>query len=91
MMIRLSDELESQIMAAVQSGRYASLDAATIEAASLLVQRLGQEQAPTEPPATTPDLGSIGAMHDDAELPDQVTQAIMRDRETRTLKVVPDA
>jgi Arc/MetJ-type ribon-helix-helix transcriptional regulator len=91
MTIRLPDELESQIMAAVQSGRYASLDAAMTEAACLLVQRLRQEQDPTKPPATPPDLGSIGAMHDDAELLDQVTQAIMRDRETRTLRLAPDA
>jgi Arc/MetJ-type ribon-helix-helix transcriptional regulator len=50
MTIHLPPELESPIQAAVHSGRYASLDDAMTEAASLLVQRLKQEQ----PQATTP-------------------------------------
>jgi Arc/MetJ-type ribon-helix-helix transcriptional regulator len=45
MTIHLPENLESSILAAVQSGRYASLDDAMAEAASLLVQRLKQEQA----------------------------------------------
>jgi hypothetical protein len=36
--------LESPILAAVHSGRYASLDDAMAAAAALLVQRLKQEQ-----------------------------------------------
>ncbi len=48
MTIHLPEPLESSILAAVHSGRYASLDDAMTEAASLLVQRLRQEQA--EPP-----------------------------------------
>jgi hypothetical protein len=35
----------------------------------------------------TPGLGSIGAMHDDADLLDQITQDIMESRRTRTLRV----
>ena len=50
MTIRLPENLESPILAAVHSGRYASLDDAMAEAASLLVQRLKQEQA--KQPAT---------------------------------------
>ncbi|MBV8130661.1 MAG: hypothetical protein JO114_23675 [Planctomycetaceae bacterium] len=45
MTMHLPKDLESSILAAVQSGRYASLDDAMTEAASLLVQRLKQEQA----------------------------------------------
>ena len=45
MTIHLPENLESHILAAVHSGRYASLDDAMAEAASLLVQRLKQEQA----------------------------------------------
>jgi len=45
MTIHLPENLESPILAAVHSGRYASLDDAMAEAASLLVQRLKQEQA----------------------------------------------
>ena len=50
MNIHLLKELESNILTAVQSGRYASLDDAMSEAASLLVQRLRQEQAQAKPP-----------------------------------------
>lgn len=52
MTIQLPENLESHILAAVHNGRYASLDAAMAEAAALLVQRLEQEQATTEQPAT---------------------------------------
>jgi Arc/MetJ-type ribon-helix-helix transcriptional regulator len=52
MTIHLPENLESPILAAVHSGRYASLDDAMAEAASLLVQRLKQEQAAAKPPAT---------------------------------------
>ena len=48
MTIHLPENLESPILAAVHSGRYASLDDAMAEAASLLVHRLKQEQAQAE-------------------------------------------
>ena len=44
MTIHLPENLERPILAAIQSGRYASLDDAMADAASLLVQRLTQEQ-----------------------------------------------
>ncbi len=52
MTIHLPENLESPILAAVHSGRYASLDDAMAEAASLLVQQLKQEQAQAKQPAT---------------------------------------
>ena len=45
MTIHLPEPLQADILAAVHSGRYASLDDAMADAASLLVQRLKQEQA----------------------------------------------
>jgi hypothetical protein len=45
MTIHIPEDLESSFLAAVRRGRYASLDQAMDEAASLLVQRLDQEQA----------------------------------------------
>ena len=51
MTIHLPPDIESSIQAAAHSGRYASLDEAMIEAASLLVQRLNQEQAQAKPAA----------------------------------------
>jgi Arc/MetJ-type ribon-helix-helix transcriptional regulator len=44
MTIHLPTNLESSILAAVHSGRYATLDDAMAEAASLLLERLKQEQ-----------------------------------------------
>jgi Arc/MetJ-type ribon-helix-helix transcriptional regulator len=44
MTIHLPPHIENSIQAAVHSGRFASLDEAMTEAASLLVQRLNQEQ-----------------------------------------------
>jgi Arc/MetJ-type ribon-helix-helix transcriptional regulator len=49
MTIHLPKELVSKILAAVQSGRYASFDDAMTEAASMLVQLLKQEQAEAKP------------------------------------------
>jgi Arc/MetJ-type ribon-helix-helix transcriptional regulator len=51
MTIQLPENLERPILAAVHNGRYASLDDAMAEAASLLIQRLKQEQAQAKPPA----------------------------------------
>jgi Arc/MetJ-type ribon-helix-helix transcriptional regulator len=45
MTIHLPPEIESSIQAAVHSGRYATFDDAMADAASLLVQRLKEEQA----------------------------------------------
>ena len=48
MTIQLPKDLESNILAVVHSGRYASLDDAMSEAAALLLERLKQEQRPAE-------------------------------------------
>ena len=52
MTIHLPPRLENPILAAVHSGRYASLDDAMTNAASMLVERLELEQAAAKPPAT---------------------------------------
>ncbi len=54
MTIHLPEYLASPILAAVHSGRYASLDDAMAEAASLLVERLKQGQARAPQPAASP-------------------------------------
>ncbi len=54
MTIHLPPNLESSILDAVHSGRYATLDDAMAEAASLLVDRLKHEQTQaTAPPEST--------------------------------------
>jgi Arc/MetJ-type ribon-helix-helix transcriptional regulator len=51
MTIHLPPDIESSIQAAVQGGHFASVDDAMTEAASLLLQRLGQQQTQAKPPA----------------------------------------
>src|SRR5947209_9246066 len=51
---------------------------------------LSAAEAGANPAPAQPGTGSIGAMRDDAELLDQVTQSIMQARRTRTLRVQPD-
>lgn len=52
MTINIPPRLETHILAAVSSGRYASLDDAMAEAAAMLVDRLEHEQAEAKPPVT---------------------------------------
>jgi Arc/MetJ-type ribon-helix-helix transcriptional regulator len=52
MTIHLPENLEAPILTAVHRGRYASLDDAMIEAASLLVRRPMQERAQASQPTT---------------------------------------
>jgi Arc/MetJ-type ribon-helix-helix transcriptional regulator len=51
MTIHLPQDVETSILAAVQSGRFPSVDAAMTEAASLLLQQL--RQADAQQPATS--------------------------------------
>jgi Arc/MetJ-type ribon-helix-helix transcriptional regulator len=55
MTIHLPPHIERSIQDAVHGGRFASLDEAMTEAASLLVQRLNQEQAQATPVANQSD------------------------------------
>jgi len=81
MTIHLPEDLERFVHEAVRAGRYAHEDD---------VIRDALEQLRTRTPTPTPGLGSIGAMRDDAELLDQITQDIMEGRRARTLRLSPD-
>ena len=81
MTIHLPPELERFVHDQVVAGRYSSEDAVVRDALELL-----RSHAPLLQPA----LGSIGAMRDDADLLDQVTQDIMESRRTRTLRLAAD-
>jgi len=86
MTIQLPKDLESSVRAEVLSGHFASEDDLVAAAVRAYLRQRPQEQhAPT--PSS---MGSIGAMHDDADLLDQVTKLIMHSRETRTLRLPPD-
>ena len=88
MMIHIPNDLERSLEKAVTAGRFASLDAAMTEAASLLVHQPDQEQAGARPlPAAADDLPPdpiLGLMRDDAELMDEiVANAYRRRREEK--------
>jgi putative addiction module CopG family antidote len=80
MIIHLPNELERFVHDQVVAGRYPSEDAVIRDA----LERLRSHPLPQ------PGTGSIGAMRDDADLLDQVTQDIMESRRTRTLKLGVD-
>jgi Arc/MetJ-type ribon-helix-helix transcriptional regulator len=81
MTIHLPADLERFVHDEVLAGRYPSEDELVRDAL---------EQLRRHALIPTAGLGCIGAMHDDAELLDQVTQDIMESRRTRTLRLTPD-
>ena len=90
MTIHLPENLESPILVAVHSGRYASLDDAMAEAASLLVQRLKQEQAQASQPVAQPPADPLlGAWREEADLLDEIVEHAMKVREERPWRLTP--
>lgn len=86
MTITLPNDLESSIQAAVHNGSFASVDDAMAEAVRLLLRELkqGQPQATPQGDASTPELGSIGAMRDAAEELDEIIADAYRKRREET-------
>ncbi len=87
MIIRLPNDSESRLQAAVQNGRFASVDGAMAEAARLLLRELDQRQAPTPPMNKADDPGAdpiLGLMRDDAELMDEIVADAYRQRRSET-------
>lgn len=82
MTIHLPKEIASSIEAAVQSGRFASVDDALAEA-----WRAFQQQG--QPMAAAPGMGFIGALRDDAALLDQAVEHAMKVREERPWRLGP--
>lgn len=80
MTIHLPAELERFVHDQVVAGRYSSEDE---------VVRAALEQLRMHAPLP-PGPGSIGAMRDDADLLDHITQDIMESRRTRTLRFAAD-
>jgi Arc/MetJ-type ribon-helix-helix transcriptional regulator len=81
-MITLPNELESSIQAAVQSGRFASVDDAMAEAARLLLREMEGGQRPGQP-SNANDPGPdtlLGFMRDDPELMDEIVADAYRQR-----------
>jgi Arc/MetJ-type ribon-helix-helix transcriptional regulator len=89
MLIHLPPHIENSIQAAVHSGRFASLEEAMTEAASLLVQRLNQEQAQPKPVTQPPADPLLGAWREDADLLDEIVEHAMKVREERPWRLAP--
>ena len=80
MTIHLPEDLANSIRTEVLTGHFASED----EMVAAVVQDYLRQRQERTPPQ--PGTGSIGAMRDDAELLDQVTQSIMQARPDTDLK-----
>jgi Arc/MetJ-type ribon-helix-helix transcriptional regulator len=89
MTIHLPPHIERSIQDAVHCGRFASLDEAMTEAASLLVQRLNQEQAQAKTVAQPPTDPLLGAWREDADLLDEIVEHAMKVREERPWRLAP--
>ncbi len=85
MTIHLPKDLEMSIRAGVQSGHFATEDEFVATAVRAYLR-----QHSDHAPASASEMGSIGAMHEDAELLEQITQNIMLSRETRRSRLPAD-
>ena len=86
MTINLPDDLESSIRAAVDEGRFASVEDAMVEAARLLLRELDHGRQ-SRPPGQADDPGPdlfLGSMRDDAELMDEIVAEAYRQRHEET-------
>jgi putative addiction module CopG family antidote len=81
MTIHLPAELERFVRDQVLAGRYPSEDDVVRDALDQLRRHV---------PTPTVGTGSIGAMREDADLLEQITQDIMESRRTRTLRLAAD-
>jgi Arc/MetJ-type ribon-helix-helix transcriptional regulator len=86
--IHLPNDLENSVQKAVHNGRFASVDDAMAAAVRLLLREIEQEPAAMQAKReANGGLGSIGAMHDDAELLDQAVEHAMKVREERPWRI----
>ena len=84
MEIHLPEDLERFVRDQVRTGRFPTEDDVVRDALERS-RRQGRETAPS----SGGELGSIGAMRDDAELLDQVVADAMRIRRERPLRLAP--
>jgi Arc/MetJ-type ribon-helix-helix transcriptional regulator len=79
--VTLPADLENRVQAAVQEGRFASVDAAMAEAARLLVRELGRERAvqPNSSNAAIPDT-FLGSMREAADEFGEIIEETYRQR-----------
>jgi Arc/MetJ-type ribon-helix-helix transcriptional regulator len=89
MTIHLPAELESSIQAAVQGGRFASVDDAMAEAARLLLRKIEEDRPGPKP---SPDPSSdplLGIWQDAADEIDEIVADAMRHRRKEPWRTIP--
>ena len=88
MTIHLPTDLESSIRAAVQSGRFASVDDAMAEAARLLLHTITPEPKPTPATPPSPSDPLLGIWRDAPEEIDEIVAEAMQRRREETWREI---
>jgi len=89
MTIHLSNDLETSIQAAVQSGRFASVDDAMAEAARLVLRTITQESKPTPAKTAAPSDPLLGIWRDAPEEIDEIVAEAMQRRREEPWRAIP--
>jgi Arc/MetJ-type ribon-helix-helix transcriptional regulator len=91
--ILLPPHIESSIQAAVHSGHFASVDDAMAKAATLLLERLGLEEAQSKPSETVADNSPdplLGVWRDASDVIDEIVADAMRLRREEPWRAIID-
>jgi Arc/MetJ-type ribon-helix-helix transcriptional regulator len=89
MTIHLPNDLETLIQAAVQSGRFASVDDAMAEAARLLLCTITQEPKPSPTEIAAPSDPLLGIWRDAPEEIDEIVAEAMQRRREEPWRAIP--
>ena len=89
MTIHLPNDLETSIQAAVQSGRFASVDDAMAEAARLLLRTITQEPKPSSTKTAAPSDPLLGIWRDAPEEIDEIVAEAMQRRREEPWRAIP--
>jgi Arc/MetJ-type ribon-helix-helix transcriptional regulator len=89
MTIHLPTDLERSIEAAVQSGRFASVDDAMAEAARLLLRKIEQDRPEPKPSTDASPDPLLGLWRDAADEIDEIVADAMRHRREEPWRTIP--
>ena len=89
MTIHLPNDLETSIQAAVQSGRFASVDDAMAEAARLLLRTITQQPKPTPTDTAAPPDPLLGIWRDAPDEIDEIVAEAMQRRREEPWRAIP--
>ena len=89
MTIHLPNDLEASIQAAVQNGRFASVDDAMAEAARLLLCTILQQPQPSPTRTAAPADPLLGIWRDAPDEIDEIVAEAMQRRRDEPLRAIP--